>query len=404
MSLGEWQEAMASLETEREERPFPIREYEDRLEAVQAEIRTRNLAALIVSTPENQFYLTGYDTTGYYTHQALVVPDEGEPMFVVRSFEGPNVEIRSWLHGRKEYGDSPEGGVETAGGVNTTRDLLVEMGLEGKRVGFEEDAWYLTHRQLAALRNSMDADFVGTSGIVEDHRVVKSDRELEYIRESASIVEKGVAAAIDEIEAGCSEYDVVAELWSTLIKNGCEHVASQPYVASGTRSALPHARWKGRTIEEGDVVFFEVGAAVDRYHAAQVRSAYVGDPPRHVAAAAEAATEALTAAVDAIEPGVPAHEVDEAARTVVEEAGFGHLFPHRTGYSIGIGYPTGWGEGHIVSLGPWDDSELEPNMTFHMPIIIFLPEHGAIGCSATVQVSEGGCEPLADLDRKLFEV
>jgi Xaa-Pro dipeptidase len=108
---------------------------------------------------------------------------------------------------------------------------------------------------------------------------------------------------------------------------------------------------------------------------------------------------ALDIAIDTIEPGITATAVDEACRDAIDEAGYGSLSPHRTGYSLGIAFPPGWGEGHLVSLGPGDDTVLEPNMVFHVPRVAFLPDLGAVGLSATLRVSQNGCEVLADLDR-----
>jgi len=395
---------MQNIETDVGEQPFPTREYESRLDSVQSTIRERGLDAFMMTTPENIVYLTGYDTTGYYSYQALIIPDSSQPQFVIREFEGPNVEARSWTTEWKGYRDTHEENtsIETTAGIGATAALIEEMGVEDKIIGFERDSWFLTHRQLVLLQETIDAKFVGCTGIVEAGRRIKSQREIDYMCQAGSIAENALQTGIEAIEPGVNENAVAAEIYADLIRNGSGHTGTQLYTTSGRRSALPHARWKGRTLEEGDVIYIEVPAAIHRYHGCLLRSAYIGEPPAEVSAAGEAVAEGLTAAIETIKPGITAGDVDEACRGIIADHGFGSQFPHRTGYSLGIGYPPGWGEGHIVSLGPGDDTVLERNMTFHMPVIVFLPEHGAIGCSATVRVSEDGCEPIADIDRKLY--
>lgn len=394
MELEEW---TTRMDTGVCEQPFPDSEFRSRLSDVQEAMSETELDALLVTTPENMFYLTGYETTGYFVYQALVVPREGRPQFVVRQIESPNVENRAWTTDRREYTDTDDP-------IAVTRDLLAEMGLKGETIGYEEDSWFLTDRQLRALRRACSAEFVGASGIVEEQRLVKSDRELEYIREAGAMIEQATARGIDAVAEGRSENVVAAETISGLLINGSEHPTSWPYVTSGPRSALPHSRWRDRTLSDGELVFFESAACVRRYHAAQVRTVFLGDPPAVVSEVADAVERGLEAAIDTIEAGVPAGKVDRACRSVIAEAGYADQYPHKLGYSLGLSFAPGWGEDHIMMLRPGSERPLEPNMVFHMPPIVFLPGVGAIGASATVRVTKGGCEVIADLDGRFHTV
>lgn len=403
-TIEQWNTVMKRLETDVEEQPFPTAEFESRLAAVQSELAERGLDALVITTPENIYYLTGYDATvrseGWF--QALVVPAEGDPRFVVPAFESPNVTIGSWLDDLRAYDISTAGGAAADAGTTALRAVMAEAGLEEKTIGFEEDSLFLTVEHYRKITSAFPAEFVDCKGVVEKERRVKSDAEIEYIREAATIVSEATRSGIDAISEETNENEVAAAVSESLIRNGSGHVATQPYVVSGTRSALPHARWRRRTIGGGDIVYFEVGAAVNRYHGSVLRTAYLGEPPDPVAEVDDLVVDALEAAIDRIEPGVPASDVDRACRQLIEEAGYGANFVHMTGYSLGIAFKPGWGEGNLVTLGPNDDTELERNMTFHMPVIVFLPEHGAIGCSETVRVTSDGAETLTDIDRRMF--
>jgi Xaa-Pro dipeptidase len=112
--------------------------------------------------------------------------------------------------------------------------------------------------------------------------------------------------------------------------------------------------------------------------------------------------EALETIIGAIRPGVTSGSVDEAGRGVVERAGLAEHWLHRTGYSIGVGFPPGWGEGHIFDLKPKDDRRLAAGMTFHLVPLLLLPGTGAMGFSETVLVTRTGCEVLTRVPRRLL--
>jgi Xaa-Pro dipeptidase len=117
--------------------------------------------------------------------------------------------------------------------------------------------------------------------------------------------------------------------------------------------------------------------------------------------AANAVLGALDALLAAVRPGVTSGEIDRAGRSVVEKAGLDQYWLHRTGYSIGIGFPPGWGEGHIMDLKPGDPRPLQPGMTFHTVPMIGIPGLGAIGFSETWAVTEHGAEVLTKTPRRL---
>jgi Xaa-Pro dipeptidase len=392
---------MSDFESDHDELPFTESEYENRLERVQARIRETGVAALLVTTPENVYYLTGHQAACYYTYQALVVPAEGTPAFVIREVDGVNIEAGSWISRRREYSDahSRATSVETVAGIATTAELLEEMDLGSQTIGYEADSWFLTRHQLDALEHATAASLVPTTGLVEAERRVKSPTEIEYIREAAAVSTAATEAGIAAIEAGVTESDLAADIYYEMIKRGGQHVGGQALITSGSRTNLVHNHWSDRQLEPGDPVYFEIPGAVNRYHACLLRTEFVGDPPERAREVFSVFERALDIAIDTIEPGITATAVDEACRDAIDEAGYGSLSPHRTGYSLGIAFPPGWGEGHLVSLGPGDDTVLEPNMVFHVPRVAFLPDLGAVGLSATLRVSQNGCEVLADLDR-----
>lgn len=404
MDSEQWREQMAEFDSDYSELPFEESVFQSRLSRVRDQIHDGEIDALLVTTPENIYYLSGHEAACYYAYQGLIVPADGEPAFVIREVDGTNIEAGSWLSRRIEYSDTHGGStsVETTAGIDATMELIEAMGLDGRRIGFEADSWFLTVAQLAKLERTSDAVFVPTSGLVESERVVKSDAEVDYIREAAEITKAATRTGIEATEAGTTENELAAEVWYELARNGGQHVGGQPLITSGKRTNLIHSPWKKRKLQEGDPVYFEIPAAVNRYHACLLRTEFVGVPPPIAQEVFEIFGKALDTAIEFIEPGVTAANVNRVCRSVIEETGYGDLSPHRTGYGLGIAFPPGWGEGHLVSLGPSDETVLEENMVFHVPRVAFLPDIGAIGLSATLRVTDGGCESLADLGREFL--
>ncbi|MFQ5873284.1 MAG: M24 family metallopeptidase, partial [Dehalococcoidia bacterium] len=349
-------------------------------------------------TPENIYYLTGYSTTGYYVYQCLIVPVEQDLVMVTRELETPNVVYGTWLEHYRTFKDTEDP-------VETTCGALAEYGLESKRVGFETTSWFLQQRDYEKTVSMLSKAKIGDgTNLVEEGRVVKSPKEIDCMRKGAEIVVKGMKAGIDASRPGVTENDVAAEVTKALISNGSLYFAGQPYVCSGDRTAIGHATWAGRRMEARDPVFFEISANVRRYSTALMRTITLGEPDADVKRLADASLAGLNAAIEAIKPGTSSGDVDNACRSAVLRAGCGENFHHRTGYSIGIGFPPGWGEGHIFDLKPDDPRVLKPGMTFHLVPVLFIDGKVGVGFSETVLVTETGCEPLAKYPRELIVV
>lgn len=375
---------------------FPIEEFERRLTELRQRMAERHFEVIMTTTPENICYLTGFESPGHYYFQTLIVPLEEEPVMVCRRLEDSGVQALTWVEHRHPYEDAEDP-------MQKVRQTLEEFNLHQKRIGYEKDCWFFTASQQERLFTQCpQAEFVDCSGIVEAGRVIKSEYEIELMKKAARAAEAGMRAGIDAVRAGVTENDVAAEIHYAMIKAGSEWPAISPFVASGYRGAIGHATWAGRTIEPGDCVMLEIGGCLKRYHAALMRSGFVGEPNPVVREAEKLVHTAFEAVVEAIKPGVTAAEVDAVGRRLIAGSAFGGRQGSRTAYSIGIGLPPDWGEGHILSIQPDETRLLQPNMTFHLLPWVQIPEVGGISFSETIRVTENGCEMLTNFERQLF--
>ena len=368
--------------------PFEVDEYRDRLANVRSAMADAGIDIALVTIPENIYYLTGYTTLGYYMFQVLVVPRDEEPLLLTYREELINIQQQSWVERYRTYdvGMSP---------VDAAVQALREFDVTGKTISVEERGFFLpigTYKRL--VESVPGANWRDGSSLVEQSRLIKSPAELDYIRRAAVAAMAGMQAALDVAEPGRTENDVAAAVYRATLEHGSEYPGSPPYVISGERSGLPHGTWAGRVLQDGDILFLEHSGCVRRYSAAMMRTGFLGSPPDCVRARAEAVLDGLQHAIDAIKPGALSGEVDDACRNAIKRHGFGD-HTHETGYSIGVCYPPGWNESHIMNLHPGDPTVLRPNMVFHLVPSLIVPElNGHVGFSETVRVTEAGCEVL----------
>jgi len=355
----------------------------------------RAIDVLLVHSPENIYYLSGYQTPGYYWYMALVVPLDGDPVLICPPHEESLVPAHSIFERHTTYRDNTDWVATTADVVRSTTGGRKGAAGTPLRIGYDEMSWFLRTGELDRLRELLpDADFVTASGLVEQGRIVKSPKEIEYLRAAAAASEAGMRAGLDAARVGATENDVMAEVVRAQLNHNSEYSGLPPFVTSGPRSMLVHATWSGRRLQRGEIVFLEVPGCIHRYHAAMTRSVWLGDPPDLLLRATETNSEALRLAKAAIKPGRPAQEVFVVVRDRIAAVDVGYRQGRRAAYSIGIAFPPGWDEGHIISINDGERRALESGMTFHLITTMRIAGIGAVGCSDTVLVTERGCETL----------
>ena len=272
---------------QRDDMTFPMEEHERRLADLRQRMERQGLEVVIITDPENLFYLTEYQTTGYSYFQALVVPLEDEPFMVTRLLEETNVHARTWVDITRPYTD-------TGDAIETLWHALAEFDLTTKIIGYERNSYFFpAYQQDRMMATWYDAKFVDCFGLVEEGRIIKSQYELEVMRHAARAGQAGMAAGLAAVKEGATENDLAAEISAAMFRAGGEYPAVMPYITSGPRCMIGHATWEGRTIQSGDTVFIEVGGCYRRYHAAMMRTAFVGEPPQEVRDAEKLVLEAL---------------------------------------------------------------------------------------------------------------
>ncbi|QIB33583.1 M24 family metallopeptidase [Ancylobacter pratisalsi] len=379
-----------------QETAFPKAEYDARVAKARQGLAEAGLDVMIVTGPENIFYLTGQQTPGYYTFQALVLPVEGEPFFVVRQLEYFNFVANTFITDASIYQDTDDP-------IRFLVALIESRGLKGKRVAIDKRGWFLPIATYEALQTALGTVH-DAAGVVEKLRMVKSPLEVEKLARSAAYVDEGLKAGLAAVRVGNTENDIVAAMMGAAIATGSEYMGMEPLVSSGPRCGVPHGTWKRRRLEAGDPAFLEMAASHDRYHAALMRSAWLGTPPAEALDMMKVCQEVLAAALDSIKPGVACEVPHIVGQKIIDAAGYTDNFRKRLGYSVGISFAPDWGEGGILSLNAGVKTPLAPGMTFHLPPALRIYGQFTVGVSETIVVTETGCRVLGTLDRALVQI
>jgi Xaa-Pro dipeptidase len=278
---------------------------------------------------------------------------------------------------------------------NVFRKATQSLGLDGKRIGVEP-------RQLRLLEfryvrdGAPEADYPDASSILTELRLRKDASEVEAMRRAVKIAQDALEATIPSIKIGMTEKELASELVMQLLKQGSDpEMPFAPIVSGGPNAANPHASPSERKLQAGDLLVVDWGAAYDGYISDLTRTFAVGDVDEEYKKIHEIVQASNAAGRAAAKPGVPCANVDKAARQVIEQAGYGEYFTHRTGHGIGM-------EGHEEPYMRGDNMQLlEPGMAFTVEPGIYLPNRNGVRIEDNVVITETGADVLSDMPREI---
>lgn len=370
---------------------FTKEEYQERVSKVRNEMKARDIEVLILFSPKNFYYLTGYESGATYYQALIITPDEVIPF--LREMEKPIGEVTTQMNNIVIWEDHRDP-------TESLVSFLKQKGLYNQRIGIEKTAPNFVVRDYEKLVAALGRTPLDGSSCVDKARSIKSPQEIYYIRKAAKLTSIGMQAAMEAIGEGVCENDVAAAIMSAMVRAGGE-ASRDPIVSSGPMSGIAHAMWHRYVLKKGDTVLLEFSGCWNGYPGPMMRSAAVLEASDQVRKMADACIGGLEAAINTIRPGVTSGAVDEACRKVIEDAGFEPMFRKRTGYAIGVFKPS-WSEGEVIDLKRDDPRILEAGMVFHIPPALRDYKKCGVGFSETVLVTETGCEVLTDFPRKLY--
>lgn len=358
-----------------------------RLTRLFALLQAQELDALALMPGPNLKYLTGLHfhlmerpILAFFTAEgraAIVLPE-----LETGSLAGSSLETYSYSEEPSEWDGA-------------FRRAVQALGLSAKRIGVEPRAMRLLEFRYLEQAAS-NAVFPDASTLVAELRLRKDAQEVAAIRRAVAIAQTALQATLPLVRPGVSERDLAAELLTQLLRSGSQpELPFAPIVSAGPNAANPHATPTDRPLQVGDLLVIDWGASADGYISDLTRTFAVGEPGEEEKRLYEAVRAANEAARAVLKPGVTCAQVDQAARRVIEQAGYGRYFIHRTGHGIGL-------EAHEPPyLRAENPQALEAGMTFTIEPGVYLPGRNGARIEDNLVVTDEGAECLSDLPRTL---
>ncbi|WP_138005379.1 aminopeptidase P family protein [Halalkalirubrum salinum] len=359
-----------------------------RIRSLQAQLESDSNTVCIMFPGRNLQYLTGFYEEPTERHFLFFVPADRAPIALVPELSAADFNSAApWVDDIRTWTDEegPQTALSAALDVLAPDRILLDDTMWARftqdiRTHYPEATYGLASEALTALRICKDATEIDAL----EHAGQTADTAMNAIRSLGS----------DAI--GMTEVELARRIETELVEAGGTGTAFETIVGSGPNGARPHHTSGDRAIRPGEPVVLDFGTRVDGYPSDQTRTiAFDGEPTDRVCAVHEVVKEAQAAAIDAIEPGVTAESIDRAAREVIEAAGYGDRFIHRTGHGVGLDVH----EAPDIVAG--NERKLEPGMVFSVEPGIYLPDEFGIRIEDLVVVTDDGAMRLNRTDRGL---
>lgn len=382
---------------------FSPDEFTSRLGKTRIAMEKAGVELLVVSDPSNMAWLTGYDGWSFYTHQAVLVSFDSEPIWWGRGMDAAGA-VRTVYMSEDNilgyddiYVQNPD-----KHPMEVLAQLISDKGCDTKYIGLEMDNYYFSAAAYKALNaNLPNANVKDATGLVNWQRAIKSETEIIYMRRAARIVEAMHAMIAEKAEPGLRKNDLVAEIYHKAISGADGHWGDYPAIVpmapSGKNASAPHLTWDDAPLQRGECTFFEIAGAHRRYQCPQSRTLFLGDAPQKYLDAEKAVLDAVEAGLDKAKPGNLCEDIANAFNTKLNEYGFEK--DSRCGYAIGVSYPPDWGE-RTMSLRRGDKTVLKSGMTFHFMPAIWLDD-GGLEITEPILITDSGYECLCNTPREM---
>lgn len=360
-------------------------DYDRRRETVRNLLASNGIDLLAVGPTSNMRYLLGYVPHPDERPCLLLMTPEGEGC-LVPDVNRADVEARLHLD-LSSYTDED-------GPVPATDEVLRRLGTRSPaKVAL--DAAMRTDFALLLLGRTAWPAVTSAEEVLGPMRMVKAHAEVELLRANAACADQAMEAALGCLKPGITESDVAAVVRDAFRRAGSPSV-DFTLIGTGPNGAFPHHEAGERRLRAGDAVVIDIGASLGGYHSDITRMAVIGEAPDGYEAAHAVVEQAVGAALEAARPGVRASDVDAAARRVIEEAGYGEYFPHRTGHGLGLE------EHEPPYLTKTSSTILEEGMVFSIEPGVYLQGRFGVRLEEIVVLRQGGPAILSMLGREVF--
>lgn len=356
----------------------------ERLQSLLLSMKDQGWDHVLVTDPKHVYYLTGFASDPHERFLGLLLSSAKDPVLIVPALDANAAEAASTVKNIVTHQDTDN------------PYLLLKEQIQGTAGTLALEKDQLTVSRYEQLRQHVNADRIEDVGLaLRDLRIRKSAEEVKIIKHAVRLVEDVLTQGLTRVKIGVSELELVAELEYLMKKLGADAPSFATMVLSGPNTALPHGVPGARRIEAGDLLMFNLGVYAGGYASDITRTFAVGDLKREAVNIYETVLAANLAGIQAVKPGVTYGSIDQAARKVIDDAGYGDAFVHRLGHGLGMDvheYPSVHGLNQDI---------LQPGAVFTIEPGIYLQGVGGVRIEDDVIVTGDGVEVLTSFPKEL---
>ena len=356
----------------------------NKVQEISSDLQSKGIDAFLLGPGDDLEYLSGLKTGECERFKGLFVLSDGRCFFVtpylyIEEFEAAfGKETPAYVWEDKDWF------------YPTLSEAMDDFGLNGKKLAVNfgvraVDAIEIADRHGVKLLNGWH--------FLDKMRIIKSPSEVEKLEKATQISDAAFRELLGFIKPGMTEGEIKKKLLELFEKHGADGPAFDVIVARKENASKPHYNGAKGVIRDRDLVLIDFGCRYESYCSDTTRTVFVGEPTEEEKELYDVVLRAQEAGEAAVGPGVPAEEVDRAARKVIEEAGYGKYFNTRLGHGIGVAIH----EAPYIMEG--NKMPLEPGMTFSIEPGIYIPGKIGIRIENVVVVTKDGCRPLSKLPK-----
>lgn len=356
----------------------------ERLQSLLQSMNTRGWDHALITDPKHVYYLTGFASDPHERFLGLLLSSANEPVLIVPALDADSAAAASTVKNIVTHQDTDN------------PYLLLKGQIQGAAGTLAVEKEQLTISRYELLLQHVNADRIEDVGAaLRQLRIQKSADEVKIIKNAVRLVEDVLTQGLTQVKIGVSEIELVAELEYLMKKLGADAPSFATMVLSGPNTALPHGVPGTRRIEAGDLLMFDLGVYAGGYASDITRTFAIGELKPEAVNVYETVLAANLAGIEAVKPGVTYGSLDQAARKVIDDAGYGHAFVHRLGHGLGMDvheYP---------SIHGMNQEILQPGAVFTIEPGIYLQGVGGVRIEDDVIVTENGVEVLTSFPKEL---
>lgn len=344
-----------------------------KLEQITAELKTQQAGAAWITTPLNIFYFTGYLSDPHERLLALLIKENGEQVLFCPQLEVDEVKT-------SPFEGEVVGYLDTENALDkytfTVNKLLVE-------------AEHLTVKRQRELVEAFNVQTFGDiDQTIKDLRNVKSEDEIATIKKACELADKCIEIGVEFLKEGVTERQVVNHIENTIKDYGVNEMSFDTMVLFGDHAASPHGTPGDRQLQKDEYVLFDLGVIYNNYCSDMTRTVKFGEPDEKAQTIYNVVLKAEQAAITAIKPGVTIKDVDDIARNIISDAGYGAYFPHRLGHGLGLE------EHEYQDVSSSNTNQFVAGMVITVEPGIYVPGVAGVRIEDDILVTEDGNESL----------